>query len=120
MLRDSDAIRGSESLGVSGTSISVKLDPQSPIVARNIVHEGQHGVDDSIRGRDIQTRSERKATEISAYKSQAIFQKAINFAASSSDGWTPLGGFSAGNINRQAELSVLAACRGSKTGSCGD
>ena len=118
---DSDVIRGTAALRADGgEDISLKPDGELGVLARNIVHEGQHGVDDQMRGRDITSRSERKATEVDAYTAQATFQKAIHFATSSSDGWTPFGGFSIDNINRQAEASVLAACGKSSTGSCGD
>jgi RHS repeat-associated protein len=105
-----------------GTSISIAIKPGQGTkeLAANIAHEGQHGVDDKIRGRNINSRAERLSTEISAYTTQAIFQEAIHFATSSHDGWTPLGGFNLQNIQDQAQRSVNAACRSSHTGTCGD
>jgi RHS repeat-associated protein len=121
MSGETGAIRGTAALREDGgEDVSLRPDHSLNVLARNIVHEGQHGVDDQRRGMDINSRVERKATEISAYTAQAIFQKATNFATSSSDGWTPFGGYSVENIYRQAENSVDTACQKSSTGSCGD
>ena len=118
---ESGPVRGSAAVrGDGGEDVSLRIDDPANVLARNIVHEGQHGIDDQNRGRDILTRGERKTTEINAYAAQATLQKAMNFATSSSDGWTPFGGYSFENINRQAESSVATACRGMTTGSCGD
>ncbi|WP_257387717.1 hypothetical protein, partial [Tahibacter caeni] len=88
------------------------------VLARTVAHEGQHGVDDQARGSPVMTRDERFAAEVSGYTAQAIYQKAAGFAESSSDGWTPFGGFSQKNIERQANISVLVACGSSTEGSC--
>jgi hypothetical protein len=105
-----------------GEDVSINLQPGLPrkAIAAHIAHEGQHGVDDQTRGRDIQSRGERKTTEINAYTSQAIFQKAINFVAPGIEGWTPIRGIDRRIIEQQAEISVEFACGSSKTGSCGD
>ena len=103
-----------------GESVSVKLTKPLDAFARNIAHEGQHGADDQIRGREIYSLTEREQTELNAYTTQAVFQKALNFVTSSNDGWTPLGGYNTENIRNQARDSVKRACGTTTTGSCGD
>jgi hypothetical protein len=120
---DPSIFGGSENpRGDGGTAVSIAIKPGlgTKELAANIAHEGQHGVDDRLRGRNINSRAERLSTEISAYTTQALFQKAIHFSTSSHDGWTPLGGFNLPNILDQAQQSVNAACRSSHTGTCGD
>lgn len=88
---------------------------------RDIVHEGSHGVDDKVRGRSIETRAERKETEIKAYAAQAYFQKAENFSTSWNDGWSVKEQrIVPENIERQAESSVRRACGQTASGSCGN
>jgi RHS repeat-associated protein len=88
------------------------------VLARVVVHEGQHGIDDQHRGRPVATRAERRETEIASYTAQAIYQKAVNFTDSSQDGWTIYGGFSQKNIERQAQGSIEVSCGNSLEGSC--
>jgi hypothetical protein len=105
-----------------GEDVSINLQPglAQNIVAAHIAHEGQHGVDDQIRSREIQSRGERMATEINAYTTQAIFQKAINFVAPGIEGWTPVRGLDTKAIEEQARTSLNIACGSSNTGSCGE
>lgn len=88
------------------------------VLSRVIAHEGQHGVDDQARGRTSATRAERKDAEVNGYTAQATYQKAANFAVSARDGWTPFGGMSPENIDRQAEGSIAVSCGASQEGSC--
>lgn len=87
------------------------------VLARVVAHEGKHGANDQKRGGPI-SAGERKQEEVDGYTAQAIYQKAANFAESSRDGWTPSGGFSQENIDRQAQGSIRAACGSSTSGSC--
>ena len=105
-----------------GEDVSINLQPGQAqnTIAAHIAHEGQHGVDDQTRGRDIQSRGERMATEINAYTTQAIFQKAINYVAPGIEGWTPIRGLDGKVIEEQARTSVNIACGSGKTGSCGE
>lgn len=105
-----------------GEDVSINLQPglAQNTFAAHIAHEGQHGVDDQIRGRDIQSRGERMATETNAYTTQAIFQKAINYVAPGIEGWTPVRGLDRKVVEEQAQTSVNIACGSSNTGSCGE
>jgi hypothetical protein len=47
-------------------------------LARDIVHEGAHGVDDLARGRNVNSRAERKESEIKAYTAQASFFRRLS------------------------------------------
>ncbi|WP_460760719.1 RHS repeat domain-containing protein [Lysobacter fragariae] len=118
--RDSGLVQGTATLRKDGgEDVTLVAGKTLQEHGRDIVHEGTHGVDDQERKRSIETRAERKQTEINAYTAQAYFQKAENFATSSRDGWTPLGGFSPENIDRQAENSIKISCGQTATGSCG-
>jgi RHS repeat-associated protein len=117
---DTLLVQGNESLQSDGTiGIKLKAQPSTVELARDIVHEGAHGVDDLARGRNVNSRAERKESEIKAYTAQAYFQKAEHFSNSSHDGWTPFGGLNFDNIESQAENSVNIACRHDRSGSCG-
>ncbi|HJU38362.1 MAG TPA: RHS repeat-associated core domain-containing protein, partial [Tahibacter sp.] len=103
--------------GTIAISISETRKPRD--AAKDVIHEGAHGLDDQKRGRSVNSRAERKETEVNAYTAQAYFQKAANFATSSNNGWVPGLGFSQSNVEKQAETSVIVACGQSTVGSCG-
>jgi hypothetical protein len=118
--KSNDLVQGTARLDADlRASISLIAGKDLWETVRDAFHEGSHGLDDRIRGRAIESRAERKATEVQAYLIQAIFQKATNRASNSNDGWTPAGGFRMDKIEVQAEGSVRAACLGETSGSCG-
>lgn len=117
---DTALVQGNESLQNDGTiGIKLKAQPSTVELARDIVHEGAHGADDLARGRNVNSRAERKESEIKAYTAQAYFQKAEHFSSSSHDGWTPFGGLNFDSVESQAINSVNIACRHDRSGSCG-
>jgi len=87
-------------------------------VGRVVVHEGQHVVDDQNRGREINSYAERHETEVNAYTTEAYYQQAEKFQTKTDDGWTFSGGINAQNIEKQAKLSIQAACGSSTSPSC--
>jgi hypothetical protein len=89
-------------------------------LGKNAVHEGKHGLTDSERGREDNTRSERLDNEIGAYTVQGYYQKALRFSTSSDDPWTYGGGLSEKNILNKANASVNQACGSETGGSCGN
>ena len=87
------------------------------VLARVVAHEGEHGANEQERGSSLGA-GERMQEEVAGYTTQAIYQKAANFADSAKDGWTPVGGFSQENIERQARGSIRFSCGSSTSGSC--
>lgn len=100
------------------TKISLRPDSDIRNLGKNALHECKHGLIDSSRGRMDESRHERLDNERGAYRTQAYFQKSIQYSSSSIDPWTPVAGVSELNIERKARQSVDAACAGSVLGSC--
>jgi RHS repeat-associated protein len=122
MFRDDSSRGGYATFNKADGKTTLTLRPDNAIknLGKNAVHEGKHGLTDSERGREDNTRSERLDNEIGAYTVQGYYQKALRFSTSSDDPWTYGGGLSEKNILNKANASVNQACGSETGGSCGN
>jgi hypothetical protein len=101
------------------TTLALRADKNLNNLGKNAVHEGKHGLTDSLRGRTDNNRNERLENEVGAYTTQGFYQKAIKYSGSANDPWVYGRGIVDGNVLNSAERSVQGACQGYTGGSCG-
>jgi hypothetical protein len=77
--------------------------------AHVLVHEGQHVLNDETRGRDINSLQERRATEESAYTTEAIYLKSVQIQPSTGI-FSYTQGIDQKQIDIQVQKSIEHAC----------
>jgi len=99
-----------------GENVSFSSDPRPNLsFYSTIIHEGQHAVDDFDRRSDMRSFEDRHQTEINAYTSQAIFNRAAN-GSSNFELLDGSGGYDQQAIENAAQDSISAACGGGDGG----